>query len=341
MYFESDGIINEETPENDLRIYYVGFDLGEYRNEPFVDLIMDTIVDFAYGYHTGILKSYNRRILKEAARSIYKIKEYSEVKKIYIDDDSEILDCELEIPKKYLKRGEFGEMILHLLLRDFFHTVPLLSKIYFKDTDGGVVHGFDLVHIGNNPLDPSQKTLFLGESKIYARKAGNAGIMGVQDLIKDIKEHFNKDFLYREIALIGKKRNSYLDLNKYKDLNTRKEYEEFLNEKEEWFEKLKLVESKRAKLEDFLSSVTIPLVCTYQSNIFNGDINSLNTDFMNEYRNEMEELKVEFNSKLAQFHLHPGTPDPSKLNIILLLFPIPNKKQFVKSMHRKLIAEQQ
>ena len=35
--------------------------------------------------------------------------------------------------EKYKKRGEFGELILHLILRDFFETVPLLSKIYFKD----------------------------------------------------------------------------------------------------------------------------------------------------------------------------------------------------------------
>jgi hypothetical protein len=34
---------------------------------------------------------------------------------------------------KDLARGEFGELILHLLLRDFHDTVPLLSKIYFKD----------------------------------------------------------------------------------------------------------------------------------------------------------------------------------------------------------------
>ncbi|WP_330558188.1 Hachiman antiphage defense system protein HamA [Acutalibacter sp. 1XD8-33] len=36
------------------------------------------------------------------------------------------------------RRGEFGELILHLLLRDFKNTIPLISKVYFKDSIGNL-----------------------------------------------------------------------------------------------------------------------------------------------------------------------------------------------------------
>lgn len=150
MAFNSNNILIQNISGADLRTFHIGFDFGKYRNEEFAEKLMDTIVDFAFGYHTGILKQYNRRKLKEAAKSIYKVKGFNEVKKIYLDDNSELFDCELKIEDKYLKRGEFGEMILHLILRDNFESLPLLSKIHFKDTDSAVVHGFDIIHIGTD-----------------------------------------------------------------------------------------------------------------------------------------------------------------------------------------------
>src|SRR5690606_3144774 len=169
MAFGSHGIITQHSNKDNLHTYFVGFDLGNFRYDPFCEILMDTIVDFAFGYHTGILRQYDRRKLKEAAKSIYGIREYAEVKWVYVDKDDELCDCEIKVEQKYLKRGEFGELILHLLLRDFIKTTPLLSKIHFKDTDGETVHGFDLVHIGQDLKDASRDSLFLGESKLYFR----------------------------------------------------------------------------------------------------------------------------------------------------------------------------
>lgn len=149
MYFNASTVINH-SEYNNTNVFYVGFDLGRYQNIELTEILMDVIVDFAFGFHTGILKTYNRKILKEAAKAIYKIDAFKEVKWVYVDSNSELLDCEIKAENKYLKKGEFGEMILHLLLRDFFHTQPLISKIHFKDTDNAVVHGFDIVHIGKD-----------------------------------------------------------------------------------------------------------------------------------------------------------------------------------------------
>jgi hypothetical protein len=340
MNFKSHTVINQQKHGSDLHVYYVGFDFGRYLNEELTEVLMDVIVDFAFGYHTGILKNYDRRILKEAAKAIYRIDEFKEVKWVYVDDNSELSDSELVAEKKYLKKGEFGEMILHLLLRDFFNTEPLVSKIHFKDTDNAVVHGFDIVHIGNDLTDSTQNSIYLGESKLYSRKNGEAGKHGIKDLVQDITHHFKTDFLYREIALINKKRDAFKPLEEYCDANTREEYQQFIINKKAWFELLKKVENREEKLQNFFKSVTIPLICTYQSEVFQNITDETSAEFQNELSNEVSELKALFDKELNSIVDEIGEPVKTELNIVLVLFPIPSKRDLVRTLHEKLYKAQ-
>ncbi len=340
MRFNSQTVINQQKHGSNLHVYYVGFDFGRYLNEELTEVLMDVIVDFAFGYHTGILKNYDRRILKEAAKAIYRIDEFKEVKWVYVDNNSELSDSELETESKYLKKGEFGEMILHLLLRDFFNTEPLVSKIHFKDTDNAVVHGFDIVHIGKDLTDPSQNSIYLGESKLYSRKNGDAGKHGIKDLIQDITYHFKTDFLYREIALINKKRDAFKPIEEYYDNNTINEYNQFIARKKEWFNILKKVERNEIKLQHFFKSVTIPLICTYQSDIFKNITDETSIEFLEELNNEVCSLKNIFNKELTKIDNKTGEPIKTDLNIVLILFPIPSKRDLVRTLHEKLYKAQ-
>lgn len=340
MTFKSIDVIQQHISEADLRTYFVGFDFGKFRYDALTEILMDAIVDFAFGYHTGILRKYDRRKLIEAAKSIYKIKEFSKAKEIYVDNDSLIPDCELKVEDKYLKRGEFGELILHVLLRDFIGTTPLVSKIHFKDTDGATVHGFDLVHIGPDLVNDGKDSLYFGESKLYSRKDGKAGQHGINDLIEDIKSHFKSDFLYREIVLIGKKKYAFMAPEEYEDKNTEAEYKKFLEAKKYWFGVLEKVEMKQTKLQDFLDSVTIPLVCTYESNLFDTHNDEKSINFLADYEEEMNILKSIFDKRLGKIEDEIGEPIKTNLNIILILFPIPNKKELVKILHQKLYHQQ-
>lgn len=341
MTFNARTVINSSSVGNNLKVFYVGYDLARYRDHELTELMMDTLVDFAFGYHIGIIThSYSRKLLKEAAKSIYKIPEFSHVKWVYVDSGEEMSDCELKEQDKYLKKGEFGEMILHLLLRDFFATEPLLSKIHFKDTDNAVVHGFDIVHIGKELNDPNKVSLYLGESKLYSRKDGNSGLHGIGDLVKDVANHFSTDFLNREIALINKKKDAFIHSEDYKDKNTETEYVEFLARKKAWFEKFDAVVKNEMKLQDFLSSVTIPLICTYQSSVFDGCTDENDEKFIKILKDETDLLKTEFDKQLAKLPVRVGEPIKTQLNIILVLFPIPSKKNLVKMMHEKLYKEQ-
>lgn len=338
MAFNSSSVICEHINTGKLRTYLVGFDLNQYRYNDLVNVLLDALVDFTFGYHEGIQEDYKRRVLINAAKSIYSIRAYRKYKEDYIDKDNELDDEDINKDNEYLKRGEFGELILHVLSRDFMKTIPLLSKIYFKDSDGVTVHGFDLVHIGPD-LSGSGDSLYLGESKLYYRKNGNAGKNGVKDLINDIKQHFDMDFLNREIALISRK-DKYKNYEDYIDKNTIDEYKEFIKKKNEWFDKFSKVQNGQLKMQDFIKSVTVPLLCTYQSKVYENYNDENDSNFIKEYKDEMNSLYSYLNEELEKIEVNDGQIDRAKLNIILLLFPIKSKKELLKKLHEKLFNQQ-
>lgn len=340
MAFGANQVLVQHISEAKLRAFYIGFDLGACRTEAFSDVLMDAIVDFAFGYHTGILEQYDRQKLKEAAKSLYRISSFNDIKWTYVDSDAVLDEDDERARDNACRRGEFGELILHVLLRDYLSTTPLLSKIYFKDADGVTVHGFDAVHIGPDLPDYKAPSLYLGESKIYYRRKGNAGEHGIKDLLDDITSHFRCDFLKRESALIAKRERSFPTLEEYDDDNTKTQYEAFLKQKKYWFDVFDGVSKGAYKIEDFLKSVTVPLVCTYQSEIFGKCATDSHPDFRAEYEAEVRNLETKFRRLIAEIEKEVGEPIKTDLNILLILFPIPSKKELIKVLHQKLYHQQ-
>lgn len=300
--FNSEKIIIQQINNVDFSTFLVGFDLNdlgekEYRIKPLVTKLTHVIQEFAFGFHEDTQTDNTETLSKltDAAKSIYKIDSFQKVKDIY--DNNGTIDDDLE--DKYLRRGEFGELILHLLLRDFYKTIPLLSKIYFKDSLGHAVHGFDSVHI-----QEETQTLWLGESKIYTD-----GKRGVKELVNDIKEHFKSDYLNSEFILISKKL-------KHLDNIPQKDY---------W---LDLLTDSRT-LKERLTTINIPLLCTYQCDLFSIHDDETKQEFIDAYVNEMNEIKNYFDGKNDH-------PLKANLNIILILFPVQNKTELVKAMHNKI-----
>ena len=345
MKFDLQEVLDEKINETHLRAYCVKFDFGVCKIEALADILLDGLVDFAFGYHKGILETYNRRLLKEAAGSLYSIEKYKATKTLYIDNDS-MWDMDetgktadqINYERQVLGKGEFGELLLHVYLRDYFETVPLLSKIYFKDTDGVTVHGFDAIHIGKDLADTSKYSLFLGESKLYAQRNGNGGKNGVKDLAADIKVHFKGDFLSREFALVAKKQSCFEHIEDYSDKNTYEEYKDFLSLKDDWIDRMRKVSEGKGRLQELLQSVTIPVICTYESNLFqkNPDVEG----FEDDYFAEMRLLEDKFTKAVKSIPFVKGEPQRSDLNIILILMPIPSKKEFVKLLHQKTLRQQ-
>lgn len=297
--FGANKVIKEHIHNVDLCTYFVGFDLNdsgnnEYRIDSLIQLLVSVIPEYAFGYKDDLKSTMLISYISDAARAIYTIDEFQKVRDIYLNDNQ----IEDNISDKYLRRGEFGELILHLLLRDFHDTIPLISKIYFKDSLGSNVHGFDAVHI-----NPNEKTLWLGESKIYTN-----GKEGVKALINDIKEHIVLNYLDSEFAIIKRKLTNITnipDIDYWQDL---------LN--------------KSTRLREKFTNITIPLLCVYESSNFS------------KYNDEVEEFIADYENEVKTLHEffleNNDHPLKTHLNIILLLFPVKSKKELIGRLHKNL-----
>src|SRR5690606_14907054 len=89
--------------------------------------------------------------------------------------------------EKYEKRGEFGEILLHIGMRQFYETLPAISKVFYKTSSNETVKGFDAVHIVRNP---EGLELWVGETKFY-RCIKTA----IRDVVPEIIEHLETNYL--------------------------------------------------------------------------------------------------------------------------------------------------
>lgn len=303
---EVKNVLNCKVNNANLHSYFIDFDLndnGEFEQmlKEFVKLLTEEIPNFALGYHQGMMVAQEEilRVLTEAAKSIYKIDAYEKTAEIYLKGES----WEDDLQNKYLKRGEFGELILHFILKYFFNTHPLVAKVYFKDSYGHAVHGFDSVHI-----DTQLQTLWLGESKIYTD-----GKRGIDALIEDLFEHFNGDYFDSEFTIISKRIT-----------DTKTNLEDANIKPEKWIELL----NKYNKLSDKLTKIVVPMFCAYETKIFSNDHKSQN--FEEEYIKEITKLNERFIDKKQN---HPWN---AHLNIVVILVPLESKKKLITALHRKL-----
>ena len=239
--FNSDLVLTEKLSSATFKAYHVGFDRKQFRLQTLVDVIRNVIPEFSLGYHCGQNLPLTEIVerLKEAAETVY-------------------------LTEKYQTRGEFGELILHLLLRDFQNTIPLISKIYFKDSHNVPAHGFDGVQV---TINGDEKKLWLGESKLY-----KSGSEGIRDLAKDIVKHVNADYLRKEFSLISKKLPDHVP------------------EIEHW----RSLMDKHQKLDVIFSSIVIPMVCTYTSPLFTSH-NDETQKYYDDFEEECLKLNDNFN----------------------------------------------
>lgn len=131
----------DEGIEPSFRVFCVGYEDSRWRAE-------ELVRDF-----------FNRHLTSFALN-------YSEWKKIDGDSAARALSRSARMvytTDKYQRRGEFGELFLHGILRDFYDAEPAVSKIYFADGPNETAKGFDSVHVvvrSDGELD-----LWLGEAK--------------------------------------------------------------------------------------------------------------------------------------------------------------------------------
>ena len=301
--FDTKNVILLKVNEDDLLSFLVDTDIldtGDYdwRIEDFIDAIINVVPEYVFADYRGESIPITQVIgrLREAAKSIYKIKDYELMYKAYALKD-EAAKREVE-SGSFKRRGEFGELLLHLLLREFKGTIPLVSKVYFKDSAGVPSHGFDAVHIS-----PDDGILWLGESKLYANAKG-----GIDALLTDLDEHFKREYLVEQFLIIKKN----LDNNS-------------IPQRDYWIEQLSFC----SKLSDRLKMINIPLLCIYPDDIYK--------QFVDIGSSQAFEVHIQEVSKLKEyFDKHNKHPLKAQLNVILFLFSIKDKNEFLEKLHQKL-----
>lgn len=97
---------------------------------------------------------------------------------------------------RYGKRGEAGEIALHAICRDFFGTIPISPRVFYKSASNDLVKAFDMVHARFPKGQPIE--IWLGESKLYKDRGA-----AVADAIASIRLHIDGGFLSNEKLLIG------------------------------------------------------------------------------------------------------------------------------------------
>ncbi len=116
-----------------------------------------------------------------------------------------------------------------------------------------------------------------------------------------------------------------------------------MKEKDYWFSELDKLQTGEKKLQDLFNSVTIPLLCTYTSKVFEKHTDETTDEFKKEYEDEINSLKKTFDEeleKLKKSHQDSGEPISTNLNVVLMLFPVPSKKELVRRLHTKLYSQQ-
>lgn len=152
-------------------VYCAGFELGAWRVRPFARHLVEWLPDYALTedeleFHHG--NAYEK--LRQAAVRVY-------------------------TSEKYKRRGEAGEISLHAICRDFFETIPISPRVFYKSASNDVVKAFDMVHA---KITADAVEIWLGESKLY-QDASSA----VADAIKSINDHLDAGFLEAQKLLLG------------------------------------------------------------------------------------------------------------------------------------------
>ena len=301
--FDTNNIILLKVDEADLTSFLLKMDVDDdgqplFPLEQLTEEIIEVIPEYVFAEYENpnIPQTQAIRKLREAANSIYKIRQFDLMRRVYMDNDSEAEEELRKLP--YRNRGEFGELLLHFLLRAFKNTIPLVSKAYFKDSSGVPAHGFDAVHISTE-----DEILWLGESKLYTNAK-----QGVDALIEDLNNHLQTDYLNDQFVVIKKNLSN-----------------NSIPQRAHWLETL----SSAGTLKDKLKMVNIPMLCIYENDIYSKFADTEMLEAENYYEMNVRELKAYFDSKNTN-------PLKNRCNIILMLLPIKNKYDLVKRLHERL-----
>jgi hypothetical protein len=149
-----------------------GFEMSAWRCTPFAEHLVEWLPEYALPEDELAVTHGNMYVkLRQAAVRVY-------------------------TSEKYKKRGEAGEIALHAICRDYFDTLPISPRVFYKSATNDVVKAFDMVH-ARFPAAGGVE-LWLGESKLYKDTKD-----AITQALKSVTEHLEQGFLKEQKLLLG------------------------------------------------------------------------------------------------------------------------------------------
>jgi hypothetical protein len=210
--------------------------------------------------------------------------------------------------EKYGLRGEFGEILLHIAIRQVYETIPAVSKIYYKNSINNTVEGFDAVHVINkgNNLE-----LWIGETKFYSN-VNNA----IYDVCTEIVDHLETDYLKSEFLLIKNK----------------------IDPSWPQADSLKALLNNNVSLDLVFERACIPVLLTYDSDVVNKS-RKTNREFLTSIVAEMSKAYKTMRANLKKKY-EARFQESIPLTVHIILIPLKEKEALMKALHTKLKALQ-
>ncbi|RCV86860.1 DUF1837 domain-containing protein [Billgrantia montanilacus] len=249
-----------------------GYENGEWREDQLIEHAMEWLPEFSLKYSECVsLGAHNAvKLLRKAAKALYKT-------------------------EKFKSRGEFGELFLHMILRQVYGTIPAICKMHYKDSRNDTVKGFDCVHVVSKD---DELELWIGEVKFYKEITS-----AIRDVVKELHEHTERDYLRDEFVAITNK----------------------IDETWPHSERLKKLLDENASLDDVFDSVAIPVLLTYDSKTING------------HKKITKAFEVEFEKEIRQnFDKFVEKEIPECINVSLILLPLRSKEDLQSKLHGEL-----
>jgi hypothetical protein len=251
-----------------------GYETGDWRAKGLADHLMEWLPEFALSaeelrdFHSGS----GLRLIRKAAQLVYQT-------------------------DKYKLRGEFGEMFLHLVLRQLYKSIPAISKIYWKDAVNSTVKGFDAVHV----VETSGKLeLWLGEVKFYENITA-----AISEVAEELGQHTASDYLKNEFTLITNK----------------------LDKDATHYDRLAKLLDPNTSLDEVFDAACVPVLLTYESVTIKGH-KKVDAAYLAAIKSEVDDILSKFAGKVSALNL------PIKVHLFLI--PLGSKAKLVELLDRGL-----
>lgn len=242
-------IIHKNDTFPDLHGVCAGFESRQWRKDQLVDYLFEYLPEFAltYSEFKNLTGENVVAKMRQVVMSIYQ-------------------------SEKFKNRGEFGELLLHAIIRETYKTIPAISKIYYKDGPNEPVKGFDAVHV---VVTDDTLELWLGEVKFY-----NNISQAISHVIEELNQHVNVTYVRNEFIAITNK----------------------IDDKWPHADRLKTLLHHHTSLDDVFSNTCIPVLLTYDSTTLAKYDNKCD-EYVREISEEFQKFHKVFCDKLGEFPL--------------------------------------